>query len=81
MRIQCMQKRKRYGYATEAVAAFLPIIMARRSIAEIAGVCHGENMASRRVLEKCGFEWVCDRVEDDPPGRRVYRRGVKPLPL
>ena len=43
------------GYATEAVQAFLPVIMKKLGITEIYGVCHAENIASRKVLEKCRF--------------------------
>ena len=43
------------GYATEAVAAFLPVIMERLGICKIEGLCLLENVASRRVMEKCGF--------------------------
>ena len=43
------------GYATEAVAAFLPAIMERLHINAISGICDAENAASCRVLEKCGF--------------------------
>ena len=43
------------GYATEALKAFLPLIAKRLSISHICGICHAENIASRRVLEKCGF--------------------------
>ena len=43
------------GYATEAVKAFLPVIMKRIGISKIAGVCLAENIASQKVLEKCGF--------------------------
>ena len=43
------------GYATEAVTAFLPEIMERISIDSILGICVAENIASRKVLEKCGF--------------------------
>jgi RimJ/RimL family protein N-acetyltransferase len=39
----------------------------------IAGVCHGKNIASRRVLEKCGFEWAYDMLGSSVPWRRVYR--------
>ena len=49
---------KRYarkGYATEAVAAFLPVIMQRLGIDRISGICVPDNDASRRVLEKNGF--------------------------
>jgi len=49
------KKHTRNGYATEAVKAFLPIIMERLSIREIVGVCLPENIASCRVMERCGF--------------------------
>ena len=43
------------GYASEAAAAFLPVIAEKLKIGRIAGVCLQENAASRAVLEKCGF--------------------------
>lgn len=43
------------GYATEAVKAFLPVIMKQIGIAEIAGICLAENKASVKVMERCGF--------------------------
>jgi len=43
------------GYATEAMQAFLPEIMQRLGVAEIHGICHADNIASRKVLENCGF--------------------------
>lgn len=43
------------GYATEAVKAFLPVIMKELGIAEILGICVAENIASIKVLEKTGF--------------------------
>ena len=45
----------RKGYATEAVRAFLPVIMPRLGIGRIKGICVAENAASRKVMEKCGF--------------------------
>ena len=43
------------GYATEAVAAFLPEMMAKLQINRIYAIVLEENAASQRVLEKCGF--------------------------
>lgn len=43
------------GYATEAVNAFLPVILSKLGIAQIAGICRAENKASVKVLERCGF--------------------------
>ncbi len=44
------------GYATEAVTAFLPVIMKQIGITEIAGICLAENIASVKVMARCGFE-------------------------
>ena len=46
------------GYATEAVKAFLPVIAEKQNIKEVYGICLAENVASVRVLEKCGFVQV-----------------------
>ena len=43
------------GYATEAVTVFLPFIMKQLAIQKIYGICDAENVASCKVLEKCGF--------------------------
>lgn len=43
------------GYATEAVKAFLPVILPKLGLSKIAGICHAENAASRKVMERCGF--------------------------
>ena len=45
----------RQGYATEAVKAFLPVIMPRLGISRITGICLAENKASVKVMEHCGF--------------------------
>ena len=43
------------GYATEAIKAFLEYIMPRKNINKVFGICLCENIASVKVLEKCGF--------------------------
>ncbi|KAB3530915.1 GNAT family N-acetyltransferase [Alkaliphilus pronyensis] len=43
------------GYSTEAVTAFLPVIMKKLKISDIYGTCIAENIASQRVLSKCDF--------------------------
>lgn len=45
----------RRGYATEAVSGFLPVIMAQLGITRMTGVCLSENLASVKVMERCGF--------------------------
>ena len=43
------------GYATEAVRAFLPVVMKKLNITEIHGICLAENQGSVKVLERVGF--------------------------
>ena len=60
------------GYATEAVQAFLPVMMDRLSLTQVAGICDAENVASIRVLEKCGFARVFE-------GEALYHGEMKPV--
>ena len=46
------------GYVTEAVKAFLPAMAKKLNIKEVYGICLAENLASVRVLEKCGFTQI-----------------------
>ena len=43
------------GYSTEVVNAFLPVITKKIGIDEVYGVCLKNNLASIRVMVKCGF--------------------------
>ena len=43
------------GYATEAVKAFLPVILPRLGLKRMKGICLADNFASRKVMERCGF--------------------------
>ena len=43
------------GYATEAVKAFLPVIMPKLGLGRIKGICLADNKASVKVMERCGF--------------------------
>ena len=45
----------RKGYATEAVKAFLPVIIPKLGLECIKGICLADNKASRKVMERCGF--------------------------
>lgn len=51
------------GYATEAIQAFIPFIMNALNITSILGICHEENVASRKVLEKCGFQLIYHGID------------------
>lgn len=46
----------RNGYATEAVKAFLEYIMPEKNLHKVYGICISENIASKMVMEKSGFE-------------------------
>ena len=46
------------GYATEAVNLFLDYIKNNTNLKQIIGIALAANKASRRVLEKCGFELI-----------------------
>lgn len=43
------------GFATEAVKAFLPVIMDELNITQIMGVCLADNKGSVKVMERVGF--------------------------
>ena len=43
------------GYASEAVKAFLPVIMPKLGLSKISGICLADNKASIKVMERCGF--------------------------
>ena len=60
------------GYATEAVRAFLPVMMDRLKLTRVMGICDAENAASIRVLEKCGFTRVFE-------GNALYHGEMKPV--
>lgn len=43
------------GYASEAVAAFLPVIAGERGLDRVYGICLADNLASQHVMARCGF--------------------------
>ena len=60
------------GYATEAVQAFLPVMMEKLGLTQVFGICDAENAASVRVLEKSGFLHVFQ-------GIGAYQGTMKPI--
>ena len=68
------------GCAAEAVRAFLPVIARAVGISEVQGVCLSGNLASRRVMEKCGFEPVSEGTGKYQGERREVFRAVWQLP-
>ena len=68
------------GCAAEAVRAFLPVIARAVGISEVQGVCLSGNIASRRVLEKCGFSPVSEGIGEYQGESREIFRAVWRLP-
>lgn len=48
----------RHGYAAEAVRAFLPVIAREKEVRSVWGICLKENLASQKVLARCGFQTI-----------------------
>jgi RimJ/RimL family protein N-acetyltransferase len=46
------------GYATEAARAVIDHAFTEGGLSALSGGCRVTNTASRRVLEKCGFQWT-----------------------
>ena len=46
------------GYATEAVRAVIDHLFSVTDLDSLAAGCRVTNLASRRVIEKCGFQWT-----------------------
>ena len=67
------------GYATEAVTAFLPVMANTVGTDEVHGICLSENIASKHVLLKCGFEPVFEGTGDyQGEKRKIFRSVWKP---
>lgn len=62
------------GYATEAVKAFLPVVMRQIGIQSMLGVCLAENKASVKVMERCGFQKQFEGMGDYQGERRMICR-------
>jgi len=54
-----------FGYATEALTAVVTVAM-DVGVHQLSATCHPENLASARVLEKCGF------VREKLPGSAAF---------
>lgn len=52
------------GYASEALAAFLPVITAEAGLSEVYGICLADNKASLAVMRKCGFETIFTGIDE-----------------
>jgi [ribosomal protein S5]-alanine N-acetyltransferase len=65
MQIGCQLKRDYWGqgYAGELTLRVRNFAMAEAGLSEIYGVFQKDNVVSRRLLEKLGFEWVESKTE------------------
>ena len=64
------------GYAAEAVGAFLPVIADTVGAGEVQGICLSENLASKHVLLRCGFEPVFEGIGDYQGEKRSVFKAV-----
>lgn len=46
------------GFATEAARALIDHAFSETAIVALAASCRINNLPSRRVIEKCGFQWI-----------------------
>lgn len=70
------KKYTRRGCAAEAVSAFLPVAADMVGIREVLGICLSENVASKHVLLKCGFEPVFEGVGDYQGEKREIFKSI-----
>lgn len=64
-----MKKAWGKGYATEAAFASLQYGFTKLKLERIVGRAMPANLASIRVLEKCGMHYLCDEIVDNHPAK------------
>ena len=64
------------GCAAEAVKAFLPYIAEQSGLQKIWGICLADNIASVKVMEKCGFKPVFSGVGYYQGEKREIRKFI-----
>lgn len=67
------------GYATEAVNLFLKYLKDNNALKEIYGIALADNIASRRVLDKCGFKLIFEGEGLYQGSQRKIIRTIKTL--
>ena len=67
------------GYATEAANLFLDYIKNNTNLKQIIGIALTANKASRRVLEKCGFELIYEGTGLYQGRKRKIIKAIKHL--
>lgn len=64
------------GYATEAVRGFLPVIAREKGVGRVNGICLKENLASQKVLVRCGFRIIFEGKGEYQGSEREIVRSV-----
>ena len=67
------------GYATEAVKLFLDYLKDNSDYKKIYGVALSDNMASRRVLEKCDFKLFFEGIDFYQGEKRKIIKTIRKL--
>jgi ribosomal-protein-alanine N-acetyltransferase len=67
------------GYASEAVNLYVEYLKKNTNIKEIYGVALADNLASRRVLEKCGFNLYFEGTGMYQSQKRTIIKTIKKL--
>lgn len=67
------------GYASEAIKELLIFAKTEKNLDWVYGICLSENTASKRVLEKCGFEKEYEGPGEYQGNLRNIARYVKQL--
>ncbi len=65
------------GYATQAVGLFLEYLKQSKKVKEVYGIALAANKASRRVLEKNGFELYFEGVGNYQGKKRKIIKSIK----
>ena len=65
---------KRKGYATEAVLSFVSYIFANTKVTGIKAECNFDNMSSICVLNKCGFNKIDTRFDNEDGNLLIWRK-------
>jgi len=56
LRYAVVSRYRRKGYASEMIEAAMNFVFNERGLHEVIGAAETDNLASRRLMEKCGFQ-------------------------
>lgn len=69
LRCAVCSEHRRHGYATEMTNAVVDFAFKQKGVDEVIGAAESDNIASRKLMEKCGFRY--DRKCE------IYRRSSR----